>query len=127
MNYFAPTLRLHLFKPLSYRQNLSIIEYPSKSTEPANIENIWRIQEKGSAHMPLAVRTHDGTIGFKFIKSSDDHQGAIGSVNSFLKTYQNSKAIILYTEIPAHMKGKTIEPKIISPRVMLAPLVAIAR
>jgi predicted AAA+ superfamily ATPase len=77
---------------------------------------IFQYRTRGGAILPLCFKNNEGTLGIIILESADDASRAIAPANSFLKTYMNSKVLLLHP-------GK--EVKVLQPRILLAPLVAV--
>lgn len=75
---------------------------------------IFQYKTRGGASMPLVFRNKGGCLGILPILTPDRVQSVLGSVNSFLKSYTNSKVLIVYPEID--------KPTFVQPRVLALPL-----
>jgi hypothetical protein len=75
---------------------------------------IFQYRTRGGAYIPLGFRNQSGCLGIVPLASSDQSASVLGSVNSFLKTYDRSKVLIV------HKEQKAFE--LIQPRVLALPL-----
>jgi uncharacterized protein len=78
--------------------------------------SIFQYRTRGGAILPLCFKNNEGTLGVIILESSDDASRAIPAANSFLKTYLNSKVLLLHPDQ---------EVRVLQPRILLAPLVAV--
>ena len=74
----------------------------------------FQYRTRGGAQIPLAFRNKLGTLGVVAITDPLNYQSVMGSVNSFLKSYVNSKVLIVHPE--------AFKAKLIQPRVLLVPI-----
>jgi len=75
---------------------------------------IFQYRTRGGAFIPFAFKNKMGCLGIVPILSPERVQSILGSVNSFLKSYSNSKVLIVYPEV-----GKL---HFVQPRVLELPL-----
>ncbi len=75
---------------------------------------IFQYRTRGGAFIPFAFRNKMGCLGIVPVLSPDRVQSVLGSVNSFLKSYSNSKVLIVYPEVE--------KLNFVQPRVLALPL-----
>ncbi len=74
----------------------------------------FHFRTRGGALVPLGVRTRNGALGIIPISDTANIQKPFGSASSFIRTYENSRVLLLHP-------GK--EFRLLHPRILLAPLV----
>ncbi len=70
-------------------------------------------QTRGGARVPLAYRGSTGALGIIPLEKADEAGSFLASANSFLKTYNNSKVILVHAGA---------EKSLIQPRLAMLPL-----
>jgi predicted AAA+ superfamily ATPase len=79
----------------------------------------FQYRTRGGAIVPVCFRNSDGVLGIIPLESPDETARSLASANSFLKSYDRSKILMLYR---GHY-GK--EAHISQPRILIAPIAAV--
>lgn len=79
-----------------------------------NPTTVFQYRTRGGALVPIAFKNKMGVLGIIPVLADDRAGSVMGSANSFLKTYGQSKILIVHPEIS--------RPRIIQPRVLVAPI-----
>ena len=99
-------------------ENLTHFAYTQIRTQfsylAGDATNVFQYRTRGGAIIPLAFKNKAGVLGIIPVLSAANAQNVMGSVNSFLKTYANSKVIIVHPEV--------LKPSMIQPRVLVASI-----
>lgn len=74
----------------------------------------FQYRTRGGALIPLAYKNPSGVLGLISVQSPENYKDVLGSINSFLKTYADSKVIVIHPEQKP--------PEVIRPRVLLASI-----
>jgi predicted AAA+ superfamily ATPase len=77
----------------------------------------FQYRTRGGAYIPLAFENKQGVLGIIPVLEDQQAESVMGSVNSFLKTYAQSKVLIVHPEIS--------KPRLIQNRVLVIPIGAI--
>ena len=75
---------------------------------------LFQYRTRSGAMVPLAFKNKEGCLGILPIKSIDRISSALGSAQSFLRTYSRSKVLILYPEAE--------KPQLIQSRILALSL-----
>jgi predicted AAA+ superfamily ATPase len=74
----------------------------------------FQYRTRGGALVPLAFRGKNGILGILPIRSSEEFEGTMGTINSFLGTYGEAKLLVVHPD--------AAEIKVIRPRVLSVPM-----
>lgn len=76
---------------------------------------MFQYRTRGGAFVPLAYRSASGILGVIPVESAQQASSVLSSANSFLKSYINSKILILHPDKDSFL---------LQPRVLVAPVIA---
>ena len=77
----------------------------------------FQYRTRGGAYVPLAFENKQGVLGIVPVMADDQAESVMGSVNSFLKTYAQSKVLIVHPEVS--------KPRLTQKRVLVIPIGAV--
>jgi hypothetical protein len=63
----------------------------------------FQYRTRGRAYIPLAVRTQDGCLGILPSETVDPSRSQMASMSSFLKTYGNSRVLLIHPQRATRM------------------------